>query len=301
MEYIRPRICMNINRPRIVVIAGPTASGKSDIAIALARKFNGEIISADSRQVYRGMDVGTGKITKREQKLVRHWLLDVTSPTRQYTAAHFKRDAQKAIRDIVRRGKVPIICGGTSFWIDSLVYGLGLPDVKPNPVLRRKLTAMPVDELFTRLRKLDPARAAAIDRHNPRRLVRALEIVLTTGRPVPALLNGSPYEPLYLAVTRPKTVLDRRIALRLERRLRHGMLGEVSRLHAAGVSYRRLEALGLEYRWLGRFLEGRIARDRMRDGLYHDIVAYSKRQMTWLRRNMDIRWITPKHCTNFMA
>lgn len=123
-------------KPHILVIVGPTASGKSDLAIALARELYGEIISADSRQVYRSMDIGTGKVTKREQKLARHWLLDVASPTRQYTVAHFVRDATKAIRDITKRGKLPIICGGTAFWIDALVYGQSIPDVKPDPKLR---------------------------------------------------------------------------------------------------------------------------------------------------------------------
>ena len=128
-----------MSKPKIIVIAGPTASGKSDIAIQLAKKCNGEIISADSRQVYRGMDIGAGKVTKREQRLARHWLLDIASPTRQYTVVHFQRDGRKAIADILRRGKLPIICGGTGFWIDALAYNLAIPNVKPNRVLRAKL------------------------------------------------------------------------------------------------------------------------------------------------------------------
>jgi tRNA dimethylallyltransferase len=278
-------------KPKIIVVGGPTACGKSDIAIALARRFNGEIISADSRQVYRGMDIGSGKVTKGEQRLAKHWLLDVASPTRQYSAAKWKKAAQKKIADIVRRGKMPIICGGTSFWIDSLVYGLALPEVKPNPALRKELATLTTGELYAKLKKLDPVRATAIDRHNPRRLVRALEIVMTTGRPVPPKVNGSPYEPLYLAITYPQDVLNRRIALRLDKRLAHGMLAEVRRLYVSGVSYKRLEAFGLEYRWLGRFFQGKVTRVHMRDGLLHDIIAYSKRQMTWLRRNKDIVWI----------
>ncbi len=326
---------MKIKSPRILVIAGPTASGKSDLAISLARKFNGEIISADSRQVYRGMDIGTGKVTKREQRLARHWLIDIASPTRQYTVAHFKRDGQKAIRDILRRGKLPIICGGTGFWIDALVYDQSLPDVKPNAVLRKELSKLSVSELFHRLKKLDPVRAKAIDRHNPVRLIRALEIVLTTGKPVPPLVEGhllqSRYSVLYLALTPSRSTLLRRITKRLDARLRGGMVAEVQRLHASGarpvrggsasngVSWKRLESFGLEYRWVARYLQMKndklIMKNRkrsslhsslgithlslraMRNALLADIIAYSKRQLTWWKRNKDIHWIQMKSNT----
>jgi tRNA dimethylallyltransferase len=287
---------MKIKSPNIIVIAGPTASGKSDIAIAVAQTYNGEIISADSRQVYRGMDIGTGKVTKRQQKLVRHWLLDGASPTRQYTVAHFKRDAQKAIRDIVRRGKLPIICGGTGFWIDTLIYDQSLPDVKPNTTLRKELSKLSVTQLFGRLNKLDPTRAAAIDPRNPVRLIRALEIVLTTGKPVPAPSDSpsKPYNTLYLAVSRPQQELTTRITKRLDARLRAGMIAEVQRLHASGVSWRRLESFGLEYRWVARHLQGKLTRSAMGDGLLRDIIAYSKRQLTWFKRSKEIRWIKNK-------
>ncbi len=288
-----------MTRDKIIVVSGPTASGKSDIAIALARKFNGEIISADSRQVYRGMDIGTGKVTKREQKLARHWLLDVVSPTRQYSVARFKRDARRAIRDIVRRSKLPIICGGTGFWIDALVYDLQLPDVKPDPKLRTRLRKLSTAQLYARLKKLDPARAVTIDQHNPVRLIRALEIVMISGKPVPAMHRSSPYDVLYLGVSRPMDKLKQRIEKRLDARLRAGMVAEVKRLHAppagGGVSWKRLESFGLEYRWVARYLQI-VAKNKkrktsssaeMRAGLLHDIIAYAKRQLTWWRKNKD--------------
>jgi len=280
-------------KDKILIVAGPTASGKSDIAIALARRFNGEIISADSRQVYRGMDIGTGKVTKREQKLARHWLLDVASPSGQYSVARFKREAQKAIRDIVRRGKLPIICGGTGFWIDTLVYGLDLPPVKPNAKLRAQLRKLTTAQLYARLKKLDPIRAATIDRHNPVRLIRALEIIAATGNPVPPLnLQAISYHLLYLGVSRPLGELKRRIEKRLDARLRAGMVAEVKRLHASGVSWKRLESFGLEYRWLARHLQKQISRTQMRDGLLYDIIAYAKRQLTWWRKNPNLVRIT---------
>jgi tRNA dimethylallyltransferase len=279
---------------KLLVIVGPTASGKSDLAIRLARKFNGEIISADSRQVYRGMDIGTGKVTKTEQKFARHWLLDITSPKRQFSVAQWRTLAQRAIRDIVRRGKLPIICGGTGFWIDALIYNLNLPKVKPDAKLRARLEKLPASALFTRLRKLDPARAITIDRHNPRRLIRALEIVMKTGRAVPPEKNGSPYEPFILGISVPRERLTRRIEKRLDTRLKAGMVAEVSRLHRQGISWNRLESFGLEYRWLARYLQRQITRTEMRNGLLRDIIQYSKRQMTWFKRNKDISWVTVK-------
>lgn len=278
-------------RVQLIAVSGPTASGKSDIAIQLARKYNGEIVSADSRQVYRGMDIGTGKVTKREQKLARHWLLDVASPTRQYTVAHFVRDAKKAIRDITRRGKTPIICGGTGFWIDALVYGQSIPEVKPNAKLRAQLQKLSTPQLFAKLQKLDPARARSIDRHNHVRLIRALEIVMTTGKPVPPRSTASPYDLLYLGVSRPMDELKTRIEKRLDARLRIGMIAEIRKLHANGVSWKRLGGFGLEYRWVARFLQDKITRTEMRTALLHDIIAYAKRQLTWWRKNKDIQWV----------
>ncbi len=306
---------MNKRKPPVIVIAGPTSSGKSDLAIALARKFNGEIISADSRQVYRGMNIGTGKVemdkirglggkgssrsdarTSLARPLlasgIRHWLLDVASPKRQYTAAQWVSAARRAIADIVRRGKLPIICGGTGFWIDTLVHGRSLPNVKPDTKLRARLVKLTAAQLYEQLRKLDPVRAVNIDRHNPRRLVRALEIVRSTSKPVPSRITDSPYDVLYLGITVPKDILDHRIAQRLDARLHAGMVAEVRRLHASSVSWHRLESFGLEYAWAARFLQKKITRQRMRDLLYRGIVHYAKRQMTWLKRNHAICWIS---------
>lgn len=289
MVYITPRF---MDKIKLIVVAGPTASGKSDLAIRLARRFDGEIVSADSRQVYRGMDIATGKVTKTEQKLARHWMLDVASPKQQYSVAKFKRAAERAIADIARRGKLPIVCGGTGFWIDALVYDRSLPAVKPDAILRARLRHLTPAQLFARFEKLDPRRAATIDRHNPVRLIRALEIVLTTGHPVPARINGSRYEPFILAISLPKSVLAKRIARRLDTRLKQGVVAEVRRLHASGVPWRRLESFGLEYAWVARFLQKKTSRREMRDSLLRDIIAYSKRQMTWFRRNKEIRWVT---------
>lgn len=299
MDFNRPKTTVvaphkpatSPSKVKVIVVAGPTSSGKSDLAIRLAQKFNGEIISADSRQVYRGMDIGTGKVTKAEQKLAHHWLLDVTSPKRQYTVAQWRREAERAIADITHRGKLPIICGGTGFWIDALVYGQELPNVRPDAKLRARLAKLTTVQIFAKLQELDPARAATIDSHNPRRLIRALEIVMATGRPVPSSYRSSPYEVLYLVTNKSMDELKVRIEKRLDARLRAGMIKEVERLHAQGASWKRLEDFGLEYRWVSRYLQNKVPKKEMRDRLLTDIIRYSKRQLTWFKRNKDIRFI----------
>jgi len=273
----------------LVVILGPTASGKSDLAIKLAKKINGEIISADSRQVYRGMDIGTGKVSKKEQRLIPHHLIDVASPKINFTVAHFKSRSEKAIVDMVRRGKLPIIVGGTGQYIDTLIHDLALPAVQPNYKLRAKLEKQTTEQLFARLQKLDPKRAKNIDRHNPRRLIRAIEIVITTGQPVGPLKNKSPYEVLWLGLN-PKD-LDKRIAVRLSARFKQGMLAEVKKLRTNGISWQRLYDFGLEYRWVSQYLQGKISKEEMTFSLEQAIRQYSKRQMTWFKRNKEIHWV----------
>lgn len=282
---------------KIIVIMGPTASGKSDLAIALAQKHNGEIISADSRQVYRGMDIGTGKVTKAEQKLAQHHLLDVASPKRSYNVTHFVRDAKKAIADIQKRGKTPIICGGTGFWIQALIEGNTFPAVKPDPELRKKLGKLSAEALFKRLQKKDPVRAKAIDPKNKIRLIRALEICETLGSvPVPSTsyqLQATNY--LVIVLNPPKEVLDKNIETRLEKRLKKGMVAEVKRLREEGIGWKRLESFGLEYKYVSLFLQEKISKEEMKERLNFEIRHYAKRQLTWLRRfekTTPLHWIT---------
>ncbi|MBI4091051.1 MAG: tRNA (adenosine(37)-N6)-dimethylallyltransferase MiaA [Candidatus Komeilibacteria bacterium] len=283
-------------KKKVVVILGPTASGKSDLAIALARKYNGEIISADSRQVYLGMDIGTGKVSKRERRLVPHHLLDVASPKTSYTVHQFQRDARKTIRAIQRRGKLPILCGGTGFWIEAVLSDVALPRVKPDKRLRAKLARLTTAQLYAQLKKLDPARARTIDKHNPARLIRALEIVMTTHKPMPPLTGKTNYDSLILGIQVPTKALEKRIAARLAKHLKQGMIAEVKRLRAQGVSAKRLIDLGLEYRYLMYFLQGKISKKRLTEKLGTAIRRYAKRQMTWFhgmeRRDIRIRWIT---------
>lgn len=292
-KTLRPR--ESTRSPKIVVLLGQTASGKTALSIALAKRFGGEVISADSRQVYRGLDLGTGKVTKREMGRIPHHLLDVADPKRTYTVARFLREGERAIRDICARDRLPIICGGTGFYIDALIDGAPLPDVPPNPALRAKLAQLRADELAHMLDELDPDRAATIDRKNPVRLIRAIEIATAIGK-VPPIPNApARYETLKIGIRWPKEQLAARIHDRLLARMRQGMLAEAKHLHARGLSWRRMEELGLEYRYMARHLRGEIDRATMLAELEHAIVQYAKRQMTWFKRDLKSHWISPKN------
>lgn len=289
--------------PKIIVIVGPTASGKSDLGIYLAKKYNGEIISADSRQVYKGMDIGTSKIARDRNKSkptefysqgVRHHLLDVVSPKKEFTVEDFKHKASKAIKSILKRKKLPIIVGGTGFYVDALVYDIDFPKVPPNKSLRKELENKTTEELFKQLKKQDPVRAQSIDPYNKRRLIRALEILTATGKPIPRLKKSSPYNTLWLGISRPWPQLKHRIETVLTIGLKKGMIKEVCQLLKQGVNHERLQRFGLEYRWISQYLylDGKQTLDQMKTGLLKAIYQYAKRQMTWFKRNKDIIWVS---------
>lgn len=276
--------------PKILVVLGPTASGKSDLAVRLALERNGEVISADSRQVYKGLDIGSGKITVEEMKGVPHHLLDVASPKKIFSASDYATLARKAVDDILKRGKLPIVCGGTGFYIDSLLYSDSVAPVPPNPELRKKLEKLSTEELANQLSDLDPERFASIDTKNRVRLVRALEIVLSTGKPVPKLERKPRYNAERIGIMWPIEKLDERIELRLDSRLVGGMINEVEALHNKGVSWKRLYELGLEYRYVSLYLRGELSYAEMREQLLTAIHQYARRQMTWFKRDKEIRW-----------
>jgi len=283
------------SNPKIIVILGPTSSGKSDVAIQLAQKFDGEVVSADSRQIYRGMDIGSGKVTKKEQKLAKHWMLDIVSPKTNFSAGQYKKKVDKIIKDILKRGKLPIICGGTGFWIKSIVDNVEFPEVKPDWKLRNKLQNKPTEELFAMLKNLDPIRAKNIDAKNKVRLIRAIEICKTLGK-VPEISSqftvySSRYDFLQIGIAIPKEKLQQRIEERLAKRFAQGMIDEVANLHASSVSWKRLESFGLEYKWLALFLQGKISEKEMRENLLQESKNYAKRQMTWFQKDKRIKWI----------
>ncbi len=278
---------------KIVAVVGQTATGKSDLAVALARKFNGEIISADSRQVYRGLDIGSGKITRREMKGVRHYLLDIADPKKKrYTAADFAADAKSAASAIFSRNKLPIICGGTGFYIENFLHN-NLPDVPPNEKLRAKLKKLPAEVLLAKLRLLDPERGKNIDPKNKIRIIRAIEIAKALGK-VPKRKTKNHYEILTIGLTLPSKEIREKIHARLLKRMRSdALVKEVRELHKKGVCYRRLYDFGLEYRYVALYLQNKISKEKMLYELEKEIYRYAKRQMTWFRRDKNTKWFAP--------
>ncbi len=279
------------NKRQIISIIGPTASGKSDLAVKLAKKFNGEIISADSRQVYKGMDIGTGKITQKEMRGIPHHLLDIASPKRTFTVSQYQKLGNESIKKIFDKGKVPIIVGGTGFYIDALAKGLVFPDVRPDHKLRKRLDKFTAERLFKMLERLDLERAKKIDRHNKRRLARSIEIVKSTKRPVAELISNADYDVLTIGIDVPKEKLAKQIKARLAKRIHKGMIKEVEKLHKQGISWQRLDNFGLEYRWISRYLRGLISKKEMAERLDQDIRNYAKRQMTWFKRDKTTVWV----------
>jgi len=281
------------NKPKIIVVLGPTSAGKSDLAVDLALEFNGEIISADSRQVYRGLDIGSGKITKEEMKGVPHHLLDVASPKEVFSVADFQKQSYKVIDDILSRGKIPIIAGGTAFYIQSIVDGIVLPEIKSDPELRGKLEKLSLEELQQKLKETDSERYAEIDEKNKVRLVRALEINSQLDK-VPKLEKKPKYEVLQIGLNWPKEFLHQRIHDRIVVRMKIGMLEEVQNLHESGISWERLESLGLEYRYLSLFLQDKISEEEMLSELETKTNQFAKRQITWWKKDKSIKWYTPE-------
>ena len=285
---------MDIKKAALVVILGPTASGKSALGIALAQHFNGEIVSADSRQVYRGMDIGTAKVTHAEQALVPHHLLDIADAQNIYTVAQFQHDAIAAINDILARGRQPFLVGGSAHYIQAVVDNLDIPHVPPQPKLRMELEARPLADLLAQLEALDPQNAATIDRNNPRRIQRALEVCLITGKPFSEQRSMSRplYDCLLLGIQWPRDILYKRIDMRIDERMGQGLVQEVDTLLASGLRHERLDAMGLEYRFVSRWLRGEFADEaEMIQRLKYATHDFVRRQLTWFRKDQRIQWI----------
>ena len=280
-------------KPKMVVVLGPTASGKSDLAVDIARKINGEIISADSRQVYGGMNIGTGKITKKEMRGIPHYLLDIVNPKKQFSVGEYKRLTQNAIDKIVSKNKVPIICGGTGFYVQAITENLDIPEVAPDWKLRERLEKKTTEKLFEQLKKLDLNRASNIDFKNRRRLIRAIEIVLKTGKQVPQIKTNPQYDVLYLGIKKSIPELKKLIHRRLIKRINAGMIEEIKKLHNQGVGWKRLDDFGLEYRYVARYLQGILTEQQMVEQLEQQIINFAKRQMTWFNKypGKKINWI----------
>lgn len=274
--------------PKVVAVVGTNASGKSALGIELAKKYDAEIISADSRQVFRGLDLGSGKVTPEETQGVPHHLIDVREPNDFFSMADFQRMAYQVIDDIRGRGRLPMIVGGTGLYVDSVLDGYLLSDKEPDLAYRAELEKLTTPQLYDMLLELKPD--VQVEKNNRNRVMRIIERIHDGDDATPG--KQARFESLRLGVGWPREVLSRRIDERLERRLEQGMIEEVQRLMDGGATTEFLLGLGLEYRFITQYLIGEIPdRQVMLDKLAIAIKQFAKRQMTWFRRNPEIVWL----------
>lgn len=275
-----------VNSPQtLITLVGPTAVGKTEIALRLAADLNGEIVSADSRQIYRGLDIGTAKPTREEQARVPHHLIDVVAPDEEFTLADYQAAANAAIADIFARQKQPLLVGGTGLYVRAVVEGLQIPRVPPNIARRRELEQQPVSELYARLNTLDPALAQTILPNNARRIIRALEVIETTGIPMSQqqTRHPPPFPILQIALTLPREQLYARVDARIEQMLERGLVDEVRGLMARGYSFDLPALTGLGYREIGMFLRGEIPLDEAIRLLKSNTRKFIRHQANWFR------------------
>jgi tRNA dimethylallyltransferase len=281
---------------KILVILGPTASGKTSLAVKLAEQFNGEIVSSDSRQVYRGMDIGTGK--DLSEYSVPYHLIDVVSPKIRFDLAKYQEAAFKAIDGILKRGKLPILAGGSGLYLQAVIDNYRLSDIKSDLVLRKKLDKLNALELFKKLEKLAPKMAAKLnqsDKNNKRRLIRYLEI-LGQDKNFKSRIGKKKYQALLIGVNISREILQQRIFKRLIERLKEqNMIGEIEKLRKGGLSWKKLEEFGLEYRFIALYLQNKLQYDEMVEKLNIAIYQFAKRQLTWFKRwekqGAKINWL----------
>ena len=272
---------------KLIVIEGTNASGKSGLGVEMALRFDGEVVSADSRQVYAGLDLGSGKITKEEMRGVPHHLIDVRQPGEFFSMADFQHLAYEAIDDILSRGRVPFLVGGTGLYVDAVAEGYALSDRAPDLTLRAYLETFETPALYDMLKELLPD--TDIDPKNRNRVMRAIERIKADDYH-PARREPR-YETLKLGVSWDRPTLKQRIDERLERRLSQGMVQEARGLLDAGVSEEFLMKLGLEYRYLTRYLKGELGYEQMVLELGNAIKKFAKRQVTWFKKDPDIHWL----------
>ena len=272
-----------MSRFNLIVVLGPTASGKTGLGVQLAKEIAGEIISADSRQVFRGMDLGTGKDLD-EYGEVRYHLIDILESGAEFSVFAFQKRFYQAFADITGRGKLPLLVGGTGLYLDAALRGYRMVEVPENPELRAALAPLPLAELQQRLVTLRPEQHNVTDLEDRERLVRAIEIADGERRAESSLPEPPELQPVIFGIRWERPVLRKRITARLQQRLDAGMIEEVEKLHADGVSWEKLDDYGLEYRFIAQHLQGKLNRNDMVQKLNSAIHQFAKRQETWFRR-----------------
>ena len=295
---------------KVLVILGSTSSGKSSLAVKIAKNFKGEIISVDSRQVFKDMDLGTGKVKGRWKKIagrkvfiykdVPHYLIDFVNPENDYNISHFKKDCEKKILEIIEHGKMPILCGGTGFWIQTIIDNVNFPQVQPDPKLRKDLNSYSVSELFELLIKLDRNRAKNIDAKNRARLIRAIEIAKNLGK-VPIVktdkksnsrkIKSNLIKFLQIGIPVDKDSLTEKIKNRLGKRFNDGMIEEILSLDEKyKLSPEKIQVFGIAYALVPSYKKGEITRRELFDQICQAEKKYAKRQLTWFKKDPRIFW-----------
>ena len=284
----------------LIIIAGPTAVGKTALSVALAKRIGGEVISADSMQVYRGMDIGTAKVTEEETCGVPHHMIDVLDPKEPFNVMTFRSMVKDLIRDVSSRGRVPVLVGGTGFYIQSVLYDVQFEEDASSEELRRTLereaALQGAERMHERLKALDPEAAEAIHPNNIKRVVRALEYSLSTGRKISdhnreQRQRSSPYQFLFYVLTMDRAALYRRIDMRVDQMMEQGLLEEVKRLRDEGVTSDMVSMQGLGYRQIFDYLEGIATLEEAVERIKKETRHFAKRQLTWFRREPEARWI----------
>lgn len=284
----------NNPKPPLLVILGPTCSGKTALSLKIAQKYPSEIISADSRQLYLGMDIGTDKVSLAIRKKIPHHLIDIANPDKTITLFEYKKLAAQAIKKVLKKQKLPILVGGTGLYLSAVTENYKLPKIKLNPLLRRKLLAdlkkYGEDYLYLKLKQIDPLAAAKIDKRNHRYLIRALEINLITGKKKLDLKGESPYNTLKIGIIWPRLILYQKIDDRVDAQIKTGLIEETRMLlQKYDENNPALSSLG--YRQIAKHLKGEITLDQAKELLKKETRNYAKRQLTWFRRDKEIIWL----------
>lgn len=284
----------------LIVLTGPTAVGKTSLSISLAKAVNGEIISADSMQVYKKMDIGSAKIRSEEMQGIPHYLVDVLEPEEEFHIVKFQQMAKKAMEDIYSRGKIPILVGGTGFYIQAVTKDIDFTEAQQENDYRKELEALAEEKggehLHEMLRKVDPVSADAIHAHNVKRVIRALEFYHQNGSPISAhneeqKQHESPYNLAYFVLNMPRELLYERIDLRVDQMMKEGLLEEVSRLKEEGCHRGMVSMQGLGYKEILAFLDGEYPLEEAVRVLKRDTRHFAKRQLTWFRREQEVIWV----------
>lgn len=296
-----------MERKPLIVLTGPTAVGKTRLSIALAKAVNGEIISADSMQVYRQMDIGTAKIMPEEMQGVPHHLIDVLEPEEEFSVVRFQQMAKAAMEDIYARGKVPILVGGTGFYIQAVTNDIDFTETETDTVYREELTAFAREhgahELHERLRKVDPEAAEQIHENNVKRTIRALEFYYQTGQKISEhneeqKAHSSPYDLYYFVLTAPRELLYQQIDRRVDLMMEAGLLKEVTGLKDRGYARELVSMQGLGYKEIYAYLEGELSLEEAVNIIKRDTRHFAKRQLTWFKREKEVIWI-PKDAFDY--